>query len=182
MNCAENLPPITHTIKVFILTKVGFLGLVLILNGCGAYSFSGAAISSDVESVTIENFPNQASLREPTLSQTFTQKLRDRFLRDTRLKQVDNNGDLHFSGHITRYSVSSEGIQSNERAGRTRLTIEVKVNYRNALNEDENFEQTFSAYENFSSDQQLSAVQGRLIDDITDQIIQDIFNATVNNW
>lgn len=164
------------------LNGMVILCLGLCLNGCGPYSFSGTSISSEVETVTIENFPNKASLVEPTLSQTFTQKLRDRFLRDTRLKQVENNGDLHFSGHITRYNVSSEGIQSNERAGRSRLSIEVKVNYRNAVNEDDNFEQTFSAYETFDSGTQLSAVQDQLIDDITDQLIQDIFNATVNNW
>ena len=64
-----------------------------------------------------------------------------------------------------------------------RLTISVKVRFYNNLNEDDNFEKTFSYYYDFDANQQLI---GSTLDDafteIFERITQDIFNASVAKW
>lgn len=176
---------VSNHLKTALLKKYNLLGAIIIsfmIQGCGPYSFTGASIPPEVKTFSVQNFPNNASLINPELSQIFTEKLKDQFLQTTRLKLADQNGDLEFSGSITRYNVSPTAVESNDRASRTRLKISIKVDYENRYNKDQNFTKTFSNYEDFESDQNLNQVEDKLVEDITDQLVQDIFNATVNNW
>ena len=64
----------------------------------------------------------------------------------------------------------------------TRLTITIKVEYVNLADEDFNFNKNFSQFADFESGIGLTAVEEQLIDEIFQQIILDIFNASVANW
>jgi hypothetical protein len=161
-----------------------FLFVLLAQNACRtSYSFTGASISPDVKTVAILHFPNNASMVVPTLSRMFTDGLRDYFTSQTNLILVERNGDLNIEGAITGYAVTPVAIQGNETAAMNRLTITVTVKFTNKKNEKQNFEnKTFSRYQDYSSTQNLSAVQDQLIKQIDDMLIQDIFNASVVNW
>jgi hypothetical protein len=147
------------------------------------YSFTGASISPDVKTISIQYFANNASLVVPTLSRVFTDGLKDYFTSQTNLILVDRNGDLNVEGAITGYSVQPVAIQGNETAAMNRLTITVTVKFTNKKNEKQNFEnKSFSRYQDYLSSQNLSTVQDQLIKEIDDQLIQDIFNQAVVNW
>ena len=162
---------------------VYFLLLLFLLNGCGMYSFTGANISADTKTISIQYFPNNAPLRQPTLSQIFTQALRDKFASQTSLSQVSSNGDLSIEGEITGYSVSPTAIQANQTAAQNRLTIEIKVKFVNTKDDKQSFEQKFSRYADYSSGQNLAGTfESGLIKTLTDQLVEDIFNKTVVNW
>ena len=157
--------------------------ILLISAGCRVkYSFTGASISPDVKTVSIQYFQNNASLVVPTLSKTFTDALKDYFTSQTNLSLVNRNGDLNLEGSITGYSVQPVAIQGNETAAQNRLTITVNVKFSNKKNEKQNFETSFSRYQDYSSAQSLIAVQDDLIKQIDDQLVQDIFNKSVVNW
>lgn len=148
-----------------------------------SYSFTGASISPDVKTVSIQYFANNASLVVPTLSRVFTDALKDYFTSQTNLILVDRNGDLNLEGAITGYSVQPIAIQGNETAAQNRLTISVTVKFTNKKNEKQDFEnKTFSRYQDYPSSQNLATVQDQLIKEIDDQLIQDIFNQAVVNW
>jgi hypothetical protein len=148
-----------------------------------SYSFTGASVSPDVKTVSIQYFANNASLVVPTLSRVFTDALKDYFTSQTNLILVDRNSDLNIEGAITGYSVQPIAIQGNETAAMNRLTITVTVKFTNKKNEKQNFEnKSFSRYQDYPSSQNLAAVQDQLIKDIDDQLIQDIFNQAVVNW
>jgi len=157
---------------------------MLAQNSCRmSYSFTGASVSPDVKTVSIQYFANNASLVVPTLSRVFTDALKDYFTSQTNLILVDRNGDLNVEGTITGYSVQPVAIQGNETAAMNRLTIAVTVKFTNKKNEKQNFEnKTFSRYQDYPSSQNLAALQDRLIKEIDDQLIQDIFNQAVVNW
>jgi hypothetical protein len=146
------------------------------------YSFTGGSVDPKVKTVSIQYFPNKASIVVPTLSQTFTQALRDRFSTQTRLTLVNYNGDMDIEGSITGYAVQPEAIQANQTAALNRLTITVEVKFTNKIDEKQNFEQSFARFEDYSSSQNLSAVQDGLIQDINSALIDDIYNKTVVNW
>lgn len=148
-----------------------------------SYSFTGASISPDVKTVSIQYFANNASLVVPTLSRVFTDALKDYFTSQTNLILVDRNGDLNLEGAITGYSVQPIAIQGNETAAQNRLTISVTVKFTNKKNEKQDFEnKTFSRYQDYPSSQNLATVQDQLIKEIDDELIQDIFNQAVVNW
>ena len=150
--------------------------------GCGIYSFNGASISKETKSITVEYFKNSALTKQPTLSQVLTEKLKDYFTQQTNLIRSNQNGDLFFKGDIIKYDVQPIAIQSNETAGQNRLTISVKVDFSNKQNEELNFNQTFSRYKDYESSQSLSDIEDILITEITNELVEDIFNKAVVNW
>jgi predicted small secreted protein len=153
------------------------------LNACsGGYSFTGADISADIKTVQISYFPNQATMVQPTLSTVFTEALKDKFISQTNLEMVSYDGDIAFEGMITNYTVSAQAFQGNETAALNRLTITVKVKFTNSVEPAKNFESSFTRYADFESSQSLSSVETDLIQQISDELITDIFNKAVANW
>ncbi len=159
-----------------------FSALTFLLSGCGIYSFTGASIPPEAKTVSIQYFPNNASLVEPTLSQTFTDALKDKFVSQTTLVLVQKNGDLRLEGEITGYSTNPVAITGDQTAALNRLTITVKVKYVNTFDKTKNFESSFSRYEDYPSNQNLSSVQETLITQINEMLIEDVFNKAVVNW
>jgi hypothetical protein len=163
--------------------KEKILILILLLNliGCKSYSFKNIDIG-DAKTIQIDFFNNQATLIEPTLSQKFTEKLQDLFVRQTKLTLTNFNADLYFSGEITEYKVTPLSGLSNQTAAQNRLTIIVNVRFENKLNDSKNFDKKFSFYSDFSANEQLyGAILENALEEINERITQDIFNLSVAN-
>ncbi len=150
--------------------------------GCGVYSFTGASISPDVKTFSVQYFPNRAQLVQPLLSQAFTEKLKERFISLANLRLTDRDGDLQFEGYISDYRTAPVAIQGTETAALNRLTISVNVKFTNTKDAKQNFETTFTRYADYDSKKNLQDVEISLIDDINRQLIDDIFNKSVSNW
>jgi hypothetical protein len=154
----------------------------LSMAGCGVYSFTGASIPADAKTISIVYFVNNAQYVEPSLSQSLTDALRDRFQSQTSLDFVKEGGDLQLEGAITEYSTKPIAIQGNETAALNRLTVTVKVKYTNLIDPTKDFETQFTRFEDYPSNQDLSAVKGQLIGLINEALVDDIFNKAVVNW
>lgn len=165
--------------------RIGLLCMIaILLTACSiSYKFNGASIDyTKVKTITIKDFPNQAPLVYPPLSQLFTETLKDIYIRQTRLQLVPNNGDLELEGEITGYELTPTAVKENSIASQTKLTITVRVRYSNRVNPEEDFEQTFSAYREFDSNLMLQQVQEEISTEIIDELVDQIYNATVANW
>jgi outer membrane lipopolysaccharide assembly protein LptE/RlpB len=158
------------------------LSIFLLLAGCGVYSFTGASIPPEAKTISIQYFSNNAAFVEPTLSQSLTDALRDRFLAQTSLDLTTEEGDLQIEGSITDYSTRPVAIQGNETAALNRLTISIKIKYSNLIDPVKDFESTFTRFEDYPSDQDLSQVKDQLIPIINEALVDDIFNKAVVNW
>jgi len=156
--------------------------LSIFLTSCGIYSFTGASIPSEAKTVSVQYFNNKAATVQPTLSQVFTERLKDMFLEQTNLTLSENEGDLSFSGHISKYQIKPMAIKANETAGQNRLTIAVKVTYNNNFDAENNFEKTFSRYRDYDSSQNISDIESTLIEEITNELAEDVFNKAFVNW
>lgn len=162
--------------------------LAALFTGCGVaikYSLSGASIPPDAKTFSVAYFPNNATMVAPILSSTLTDALVDIFLRRTRLQQVDEGGDFAFEGEITNYTSVTAAVTSgttNDFASLNRLTITLKVRFTNVIDEKMSFNKSFSAYADYDSQQLLTEVEGTLIPEIVDQLVNDIFQAAASNW
>ncbi len=161
-----------------------FLVLSVIMAGCTiSYKFNGASIDyTKVKTISIKDFPNQAPLVYPPLSQQFTEGVKDIYVRQTRLSLVRDNGDLQLEGEITGYDLTPMAVKEDAYSSKTKLTITVKVRYTNRTNADEDFEQSFSAYREFDSNVMLQDVQNQLCSEIIEELADQIYNSTVANW
>lgn len=163
---------------VFVILLVGVLTSACKIK----YSFSGANLSPDVKTYTVYYFPNRARLVNPTLSQVFTEQLKDKLQRQTSLDELEDNGDIEFEGQITGYEVRPMSIQKDDLAAQNRLTVTIKLKYTNNKVPDESFDRSFSAFEDFDSGASISEVEDELTMLIVKKLNEDIFNATIANW
>jgi hypothetical protein len=154
----------------------------LVLDACKiGYSFSGASLSPDVKTVSIDYFDNRATLINPNLSQAFTEALKDKFTSEAGLSSVSKSGDLDFSGTITGYRLSPVSIQQNE-AAMMRLTISVNVKFINNTDPNQNFTQTFSEYVDYEAEQDFASVEDDLAQIIIRKLMEKIFMKSAANW
>jgi len=138
-----------------------------------------------MKTIRVDFFENTAALVVNTLSQQFTEALKDRIRNTTRLSIVRGEADAVMSGNITDYNIApvSIGATPNNvvpRAGASRLTITVNVKYVYDANKKLSFEQSFTKYEDFSGD--IASHEQALIADINKQLTEDIFNKAFANW
>jgi len=155
----------------------------VLLTGCRmSISLTGGTVDARAKTVSITTFPNNASLINPTLSQSFTTALKDKIQGQTPLTIVNTNGDYTIEGEITDYNVNPAAIQGNDTPAMNRLTITVRVRFYNKFDETQNFDQSFSRYADYYSSQNLSSVEAGLVSDITDALTDDIFNKAFVNW
>lgn len=157
--------------------------LIITVQSCGIYSFTGTNLHPDVKTVQIDYFPNNATLVEPSLSQTFTTQLQDLFLQQTNLDLVKSGGDLQFEGEITGYKINPMTATAQQTAAQNRLTININVRFYNNKLEEDDFERSFSHYFDFPANNQLVGSQLEdAFNEILERITQDIFNASVAKW
>lgn len=158
------------------------LVLALGFSACGMYKFTGVSISAEAKTISIGYFENKADLVEPTLSQVFTDELRNRFVTQTNLDLIDRDGDLEITGSIIYYGTQPIAITGDETAALNRLTIKVKVSFVNYYDESKNYNTTFTQHADYESSQNLNEVQAQLIEEINEALIESIFNKAVVNW
>jgi hypothetical protein len=162
-----------------------FLLLPLLwFSGCTVtYKLNGASVDySRIKTISVLDFPNQATLIYAPLSQSFTEGLKEKFITQTKLKMLPREGDLQLEGEIVGYDLTPLAQRSDGYASETKLTLIVNVRYTNTTDEKENFEQRFSAYRTFTSASMLEDVQDDLLAEMTKEIAEAIFNKTVANW
>ena len=157
---------------------------VLLLTSCSiSYKFNGANINyQTTHSISIADFPNNAAMVNPTLSNNLTEGIRDLYQRQTRLQVLRKGGDLELEGEITGYDISQGAIGSDSYATESKLTITVMVHFTNNIYPEESFDKAFSAYQTFDSSRLLTDVQDELCAIIIKEIAENIYNDTVAKW
>ena len=139
-------------------------------SSCGFYTFSGASISPEIKNIKINYFINEAENLKANLDRDITQKLTDFIIEQTDLSVNNDNYEIEINGKIISYDITPISISSNDFANQNRLSISVNIDFKNYINEKENYNQKFTRYVDYKSDQNL------------EEICIDIFNKTFVNW
>ena len=168
------------------LLTAPLLALLLLATVCACkvtYSFNGASIDYKVtKTIQIEEFPIRASYVWGPMQNIFNNELKDIFANHTHLTQVKRNGDLKIEGEITQYQQRNKSVSAEGYSAQTELSMTVNVRFTNNKKHEEDFEQTFTATSTYETTQSLSSVQEELVTQMTKEITEQIFNATVANW
>jgi hypothetical protein len=147
-----------------------------------SYSFTGADIPAAANTVSVKQFRIVTPMAAPNYDLIITEAYKDLMLAQTRLDLIDKKGDLQYEGTITRYETGNAAVSGDELATLNRLSISVKVKYINTIEREKNFERTFTRFADYDSNTDFNAVEAELIEEINDQLIQDIFDASLGAW
>ena len=160
-----------------------FLLSILLLAGCHVhYGTSGGEVPAGAKTISVQLFDARAPLSTPQSAQVFTETLRDLLQAQTPLNLTRTDGDIQYEGAIIAFDVQPVAIQANESAALNRLTISIVVHYTNTLNPKLSADINASRFADYDSSQDLTAVEGQLVQEISRQLSQDIFDKTLGNW
>lgn len=162
-------------INLFVIVAVVFG-----LSSC--YSFKGASLDPNLKTIQVSNIRMETAGGPANLSLEINEKLKEYFQRNTSLKINNKNPDLLIEGSIVGYELTPQAPTGDDKAGLNRITLRVQFRLTNRLDEDKNFEQEFSFYQDFPQSQTLTQVEKALIPKLVDQIILDLFNKIAGDW
>ena len=164
------------------MKKILYIPLLLVTSSCGFYTFSGASISPEIKNIKINYFINEAENLKANLDRDITQKLTDFIIEQTDLSVNNDNYEIEINGKIISYDITPISISSSDFANQNRLSISVNIDFKNYINEKENYNQKFTRYVDYKSDQNIEENEKELNDQIIEEICIDIFNKTFVNW
>ena len=155
----------------------------LALTACTvSITMSGASIPENLNTFSVQYINNRAPLVNPDLSSTLTEGLKDRIQNESRLSLVNEGGDVDFSGDITSYTTKPMALKADAVSAQTRLTVSVKIRCRNAKDPKKDWEQSFSAYQDYDSENNLADVESDLVQLIVEELTENIFNKAFADW
>ena len=174
------------TNKVLSRTKVLIIcsTLLILIASCSiSYKFNGANINyQTTHSISVADFPNNAPMVNPQLSNALTEGIRDLYQRQTRLQILRKGGDLELEGEIVGYDIAQGAIGADSYASESKLTIRVNVHFTNNIYPEDSFDKTYSASQTFDASRLLTDVQDELCAIIIQEIAENIYNDTVAKW
>ena len=165
--------------KHFALLILYFL--IIVTSGC-TVKMSSFGIAPDVKTYFVGQFKTTALNAPATINQTFSESLKDKISKESRLQYTETDSHIEFNGTVQGFNVSAVAPLPGETTSFNRLTIVVNVEYINNLYPKNSWTKSFSHFEDFPTDANLLQVQDDLIEVIFTQILEDIFNQAFNNW
>ena len=172
LNCKKNV----------VIALCAAMATLLTVACTVSITMSGASIPENLNTFSVQYINNRAPLVNPDLSQTLTEGLKDRIQNESRLSLVNDNGDIDFSGNITNYSTQPMALKADAVSAQTRLTVGVKIRCRNFKDPKKDWEQSFSAYQDYNSENNLADVEAELVEQIVSELTENIFNKAFADW
>ncbi len=171
-----------HSLIPLRFILVAFTSVLLCSSTC-KYSFKDTSpIPPEVKTFRVNYLENKAEYVNTQLSPQLTEKLKQKIINTTRLRQT-NNDDAHYdiSGYVSNYTTSTISVTNNTSGG-NRLNVGFHLVFKNNLDDTKNFEADLSRSFDFDANISLSQAEASLNNDIIKNIVDEIFNKIFSNW
>ena len=148
--------------------------------GCGVYRFNDTDIPPNVNIVKVNFVQNKARYVNPTLAADLTDKLRQKIVSQTRLKQTNgDDADWEITPTITTYNLSTSGI-SNQQVNSNRLNVAISIEVRDSTQKPKKFDVSRSF--DYPGSMTLQAAEAQLKDEMLRSLTDDMFNRIFSDW
>lgn len=168
----------------------GFISLSVIVVSCFLfststsscnYSFNQSVIPDTIKTVKVNTFENTAQYNNPQIRQRLSDKLRQKIVSQTKLKQTNgDNPDWEINGTVTQYSFSTSAI-SNQQVVTNRLTVVIHIvldRHRDDKVEEYDVSRSFE----FRGSQSFQQAEATLMDEMIRTLSDEIFNQLFSGW
>lgn len=168
---------------VNFITSILLFGTLTVINfGCGSYSFTGSSVPSHLKTIYIPVAQDKSPAAIPGLRESLTDDLIQKFINDNSL-QVSNatSADASLNCVITRVTDVPAIVSSGDQISARKLTINVKVLYKDLVMKKTVFEKDFSGFGNYVPAQTTNEREDAIAIAVNN-ISEDILLAVVSGW
>jgi hypothetical protein len=164
-----------------ILPIQNFFIFFIFLAGC-TYSFKGGSVPPHLKTIAIPIVEDQSGYGDPTLRDSFTKQLVERFTNDNTLQLTDRNiADSILEGVVTDVKDAPLVLQGGEQVAKRQITVNVRMIFQDLKLRKKIWEKSFSSWGNYSSGGGLTQRNEGMLDAVK-KITEDILNDTVAGW
>ena len=158
--------------------------LAVSFSGCNFYSFSGANIPSDLETVAIPIAQDNSVNPVNTLGRQITDLLTDRFVGRTRLSLSTNEAtaDALLDVVITGYQNQPTAVTGEEVASQNEVSIRARIEYVDQANGETLLSRTFTNSAQYDPVEQGAAGEEEAAQVALERLADDVFTAATSNW
>jgi hypothetical protein len=156
----------------------------MFLTSC-TYSFKGGSVPAHLKTIAIPIMEDQSGYGDPTLRDSFTKQLVDRFTNDNTLQLADrNSADSMLEGVITEVKDAPLVLQGGEQVATRQITVTVRVTFQDLKLRKKIWEKSFSNWGNYDSGGGLTQRDqpGGGVPEAVRKLTEDILNDTVAGW
>lgn len=159
---------------------------VVNFNGC-FYSFTGASVAPYLKTVFITPIDDKSGSGELNLKESFKSAITKRFIDDNTLQIAErSNADALVECTIVSFtdaaSVISPAGGSNPSVSGKRITIGVKVLFRDLVKKKTISEKNYSNFEDYSTSGSVQTNRNQAVENTINKLADDILIGTVSNW
>jgi hypothetical protein len=173
---------IINIIAKHLLLILLLITTALINFGCGAYSFTGASVPAHLKSIAIPVAEDKSPAAIPGLREQLTDELIQKFINDNSLQVAERSrADATLECVITTVTDAPAIVSAGEEISSRRLTINVRVIYKDLVQKKTIFENTFNNYGDYVPGQAENN-RDNAIQEAVDKISEDILLAVVSGW
>jgi hypothetical protein len=170
--------------KLFLLPAL----LVIILSNIfsvGCYSFRETSpLPDSIKTVNIQLLDNRAPYLNVQLAPSLTERLKQKIISQTRLRQTNDDAHILISGYISDYSTSTVGITSvngKSQSSANRLNVSVHIVMQNTQdNTTKEFD--VSRQMDFPATKTIQEAEASLLEEMVRNLTDEIFNRIFSDW
>ena len=158
--------------------------LLIGINGCISYSFTGTSIPSDVRTIYIPFFPDRSQSGLGDLSDRLNRALINRFVNQSRLSlnNDQDESDAFVEGAIQTYVNRPFSIGGDEQANLNEIQITVRATFQYTSDDEPLWTKNFTGSATYDVledpvDGEIAAAETAL-----QQISNNMFNDAVSSW
>ncbi len=168
----------TNIFRIIIVVAI-----IISVNAC-SYSFTGASVPSHLKTIAIPLVKDRSGSGEPDMANEFTNELIQKFLDDNNLDVTDKRtADALLECSVSSLQDKLETVSgSGETATQRRLTINVKVLYKDLVKKNTILDKNFSNYVTYSTSGDTFQARKDAIQEVIELITEDILLGVVSNW
>jgi len=164
------------------ITLLFVFSALLTFTAC-SYSFTGASVPSHLKTISIPIFSDRSGSGEYDLSDRLTSQLIQKFVEDNSLRYTDKlNSDATLEGNVTSFNDAPSVVSGGEIITTRRITVTVRVVYKDLVKRQTIFEKNFSNYGDYTVTGDITAARKLATDSAIDKITEDILLGVVSNW
>ena len=170
-------------IRISLLIIIAAIaGIAMTTTSCNniRYSLRDVSIPDTIKTFKVNFIENRATYINPQISPQLTDRLRQKIVSQTRLKQSGADADWEINATITEYSFSTSGI-SNQQSTTNRINVTVQVEL-NDLKRNVVTPYSVSRNFDFPSTQTLQQAEVEKLNEMIQGLADDIFNRLFSNW
>lgn len=147
-------------------------------------SFVDGSMPEEWKAFYLTNLDNKTANTPLSYPLELSESIRSGIQNNTRLQLSSRQEDaeVQIDGSINSYSITPVALQEGDNAAKNRLTVSVNFNFSITKPEEKEMQLTATRFIDYDASTDLGTVENSLLQEVSDQIVQDVINKLLSNW